>query len=92
MGMVKDDKHRTRALVWGKNEIDLKKERALYHAIGKIQEEVHRFAIDYHRHRQVNNMGHSILEAIEGIGPVKRSSLLKYFKGIEKIKQATLEE
>lgn len=92
MGMVKDDKHRTRALVWGKDEIDLKKDRSLYHSIGTIQEEVHRFAVDYHRNRQGKNMSHSLLEGIEGVGPAKRNILLEHFKGIDGIKKASLEE
>ena len=92
MGMVKDDKHRTRALVWGKGEIDLKEEKRLHHAIGTIQEEVHRFAIEYHRHRQEKNITSSVLEGIEGVGPAKRNTLMEHFKGIEGIKLATPEE
>ena len=92
LGMVKDDKHRTRALVWGKDEIDLKKEKDLYNAIGSIQEEVHRFAIEYHRKRQEKGINHSALDGIEGIGPAKRNSLLQHFKGLDEIKGARPEE
>lgn len=92
LGMVKDEKHRTRALVWENEELDLKKERSLYHAIGTIQEEVHRFAIEYHRQRQGKTMVNSVLEGIEGIGPAKRNALLEYFKGVDGIKSATLVE
>lgn len=92
LGMVKDDKHRTRALVWDKGEIDIKKEKSLYNAIGNIQEEVHRFAIEYHRKRQEKGISGSVLDGIPGIGPAKRNTLLQHFKGIDEIKAATPEE
>lgn len=92
LGMVKDEKHRTKALVWENKEIDIKKERSLYHSIGIIQEEVHRFAIGYHRQRQEKKMEGSILEFIEGVGPSRRNALLDHFKGIEGIKAASLPE
>lgn len=92
LGMVKDDKHRTRALIWAKGEVDLKIEKPLHHAIGRIQEEVHRFAIEYHRRLQEKNMDDSQLEKIEGIGPARRNALLKHFKSIDRIKEATQED
>ena len=95
-GMAKDDSHRTRALVYEKNgefgSIQIKDSPLLFKYIGNIQEEVHRFAIDYHRTLRTKNMLTSVLDEIEGIGPVKRNSLLAYFGSIDSIKAATAEE
>lgn len=95
-GMAKDDSHRTRELVYEKNgdfdSIQIKDSPLLFKYIGNIQEEVHRFAIDYHRTLRTKNMLTSVLDEIEGIGPVKRNSLLAYFGSIDRIKAATAEE
>ena len=91
-GMVKDDRHRTDQLFFREHMIPIKKEPELYRYIYTIQEEVHRFAIEYHKQLRSKNMMHSILEEIEGIGEKRRTNLLKHFKSIEKIKVATLEE
>ncbi len=91
-GMVKDDRHRTDKLFFREHMIPIKKEPELYRYIYTIQEEVHRFAIEYHKQIRSKNMMHSILEEIEGIGEKRRNNLLKHFKSIDKIKIANLEE
>jgi excinuclease ABC subunit C len=92
VGMEKDDKHRTRGLVCCGAEFDLKKHPLLYHFTGKVQEEVHRFAIEYHRGARGKAMLRSELDGIEGIGPKRRNALLMHFGNIERIKAATEEE
>lgn len=102
VGMVKDDRHRTRGLVFSKGcesdketvygEISLKGRPLLFKYIGNIQEEVHRFAIDYHRKLRNRKTSGSVLDEIEGIGPVRRAALLEHFKSVEAIKAASVEE
>jgi len=89
-GMVKDDKHRTRALVdiYGR-EIGIDTNVSLFSFFGRIQEEAHRFAVEYHRQRRSKNMGSSSLDEIEGVGLKRRSELLKRFHTIEAIKSAS---
>lgn len=89
-GMVKDDRHRTDQLFFMEHMIPIKKEPELYRYIASIQEEVHRFAIEYHKQLRSKNMMNSILDEIEGIGEKRRNNLLKHFKSIEKIKTASL--
>ena len=95
-GMTKDDSHRTKELVYEKDgefsTIQIKDSPLLFKYVGNIQEEVHRFAIDYHRTLRTKNMLTSVLDEIEGIGPVKRNSLLAYFGSVDRIKAATAEE
>ncbi|PAB58121.1 excinuclease ABC subunit UvrC [Anaeromicrobium sediminis] len=91
-GMVKDDRHRTRGLIYEGEEINIQKQVKVYQLIGKIQEEAHRFAITYHKSLRGKTMVESILDEIKGIGPNRRKSLLKEFKTIEKIKEASIEE
>jgi excinuclease ABC subunit C len=91
-GMVKDDKHRTRGLVYRDQELDLKNNPVLLKYIAAVQEEVHRFAIEYHRGIRNKSLQRSALDEIQGIGEKRRNSLLSYFGSIEKIKEATLEE
>lgn len=91
-GMVKDDRHKTDQLYFMEHMIPIKKEPELYRYIASIQEEVHRFAIEYHRTLRSKNMVNSILEDIEGVGEKRRNALLKHFKSIDKIKMATLED
>ena len=89
LGMAKDDSHRTRALVNGHgDEVLLKDEPLLFKYCGTIQEEVHRFAIDYHRNLHNRNSIGSVLDNIEGIGPAKRNALLSSFDSVEDIKKA----
>lgn len=93
LGMAKDDSHRTRALVngWG-DEILLSERPLLFKYCGTIQEEVHRFAIDYHRSLRSRNTINSVLDHIKGIGPVKRNALLAHFNSVEDIKKASVEK
>ena len=90
--MVKDEKHRTKGLVYEGIEISLNKSTKLYQLVSKLQEEVHRFAIEYHKSLRKKDMLHSQLEDIAGVGEVRRRSLIKHFKDIAKIKKATIEE
>ena len=92
LGMAKDDKHRTRALVAEDLEIELKGSRDLYKHIGVIQEEVHRFAIEYHHGVRIRRTQKSSLDGIPGIGPARRNALLEHFKDIESIKKAGVDE
>ena len=93
LGMAKDDSHRTRALVNGEGqEILLKDYPLLFKYCGTIQEEVHRFAIDYHRSLHNRNSISSVLEEIPGIGPKKRNALLNHFETIKDIREAGREK
>ncbi|MDR3294466.1 MAG: excinuclease ABC subunit UvrC [Clostridiales Family XIII bacterium] len=91
-GMVKDDRHRTRGLVYGGEELDLKKNPLLYHFTGTIQEEVHRFAVEYHRGRRGKAMLRSELDGIDGIGPKRRNALLAHFGSLDAVKAASEDE
>lgn len=92
MGMVKDDKHRTRALVYDDMEIDLKKYKELFTLITKIQDETHRFAIEYHKHLRSKEQIKSQLDMIPGIGEKRKMSLIKHFKDIENIQNASIDD
>lgn len=91
IGMVKDDKHRTRGLICGDQEIDLKQHPILWKYIGTIQEEVHRFSVDYHRGLRSKSVQKSLLDEIPGIGEKRRNALLAHFGSIDKIKEASVE-
>jgi len=90
-GMVKDERHKTRGLVFN-SELVLKERPVLFKYIGTIQEEVHRFAVDYHHNLHRRNMEKSWLDQVEGIGEKRRNSLLAHFGSMEKIMNATVEE
>ena len=91
-GMVKDDNHRTHGLYYQDREIPISHTSEGFQLITRIQDEVHRFAIEYHRLLRSKGQIHSILDDIEGIGPTRRKALMKYFKSIEAIREATMEE
>ena len=91
-GMVKDSKHRTRAIASGGEEIAINYGREVFTLISSIQEEVHRFAISYHKSKHTKNTIKTALTQIEGIGEKKASNLLLHFKTIAKIKNATPED
>jgi len=92
-GMVKDDRHRTRALTAGDGrEIGITQHQALFAMIGRIQEETHRFAIEFHRQQQTGHLKGSVLDGIPGVGAKRKAELLKHFKSIRKIKDAGVEE
>ena len=90
-GMVKDDKHNTRGLIYNNEELYLKKSSNVMHFITRIQDEVHRFAISYHRSLRDKRILHSILEDIPNIGAKRRKELLKKFGSIDNIKKASYE-
>jgi excinuclease ABC subunit C len=89
-GMVKDDKHNTRGLIYNGVEVNLN--RSVRHLIMRIQDEVHRFAITYHRSLRDKRVLHSILDDIPSVGEKRRKELLKKFKSIDNIKKASYEE
>lgn len=92
-GMVKDNRHRTRALVTPDGlEIGIDSQQAVFSFIGTIQEETHRFAITYHRNLRSKRLRFSELDSITGIGPKRKQDLLKNFKSITAIKNASVEE
>ena len=92
-GMVKDDHHRTRALVDPQGrEFGIAATPAVFSLIGRIQEETHRFAIEFHRTLRSKGMKKSSLEGIPGVGPAREKALLKHFGTVRAIKNATLEE
>ncbi len=91
-GMVKDDKHNTRGLIYNNNEVFMRPSSNAMHLITRIQDEVHRFAITYHRSLRDKRVLHSVLEDIPNIGEKRRKELLKKFGSIENIKNATFEE
>ena len=92
-GMVKDDRHRTRALVTPEGrEIRIDNNPAVFSLIGRIQEETHRFAITYHRQLRSRRLRYSELDEIPGIGPKRKQELLRQFKSLAAIGKATLPE
>ncbi|MDD4503782.1 MAG: excinuclease ABC subunit UvrC [Clostridiaceae bacterium] len=91
-GMVKDDKHRTRGLVYNGREVEISINSKAFRLITNIQDEAHRFAINYHKSLRSKASVKSALDDIPGIGPARRKSLLKHFGSLKNIKKATLEE
>jgi len=91
-GMVKDDRHKTRGLIYGNAELALKPGSEVMKLITRIQDEVHRFAITYHRSLRDKRVLHSVLEEIPNVGSTRRKELLKRFESIENIRKATYEE
>lgn len=91
-GMVKDDKHRTRGLYFNNKEIPIDRDSEGFKLITRIQDEAHRFAIEFHRSLRSKGQVHSILDDIPGIGPARRKALMKQFPGPDKIKEASMEE
>ena len=91
-GMVKDDNHRTRGLYYNNEEIPIDKHSEGFKLITRVQDEAHRFAIEYHRSLRSKEQVHSVLDDIRGIGPARRKALMKAFANIGDIKEATVEE
>ena len=92
-GMVKDDRHRTRALVHPDGrEIGIQSVPAVFALVGQIQEETHRFAIEYHRQLQAGHVKTSVLDKIPGVGEKRRQQLLKHFKSVKAVREASLEQ
>jgi excinuclease ABC subunit C len=91
-GMVKDDRHKTRGLIYNNTELAIKPGSEVMKLITRIQDEVHRFAITYHRSLRNKRVLHSVLEEIPNVGSTRRKELLKKFESIENIRKATYEE
>jgi len=91
-GMVKDDKHRTRGLYYHNTEIPIDRSSAAFQLITRVQDEAHRFAIEYHRLLRSKGQVHSILDDIPGVGPTRRKALMKHYQSLDRIKAATIEE
>jgi len=91
-GMVKDDNHRTRGLYFDNEELPIDKSSEGFRLITRIQDEAHRFAIEYHRSLRSREQVHSILDDIDGIGPARRKSLMRTFQSLEAIRAAGIEE
>ena len=91
-GMVKDDHHRTRGLYYHNEEIPINRSSEAFRLITRIQDEAHRFAIEYHRQLRGKGQVHSILDDIEGIGPARRKALMREYLSLDEIKKASVEE
>lgn len=91
LGMVKDDRHRTRALVTPQGqELGIQQSPPLFALVGRVQEEVHRFAITYHHEKHTKSALTSRLDGIPGVGDIRKKALLKHFKSVKTIAQAEL--
>ena len=91
-GMVKDDRHRTRGLYYHNEEIPIDRNSEAFRLVTRIQDEAHRFAIEYHRQLRGRGQVHSILDDIDGIGPARRKALMRTYQSLDDIKQASVEE
>lgn len=93
-GLAKDNRHRTNELLYGNppQTIALKTNSELFHVLTQIQDEVHRYAIQFHRDKRSKHALHSELDDIKGIGPTTRDALLKAFKSLKRIREASVEE
>jgi excinuclease ABC subunit C len=93
-GLAKDDRHRTRELLFGfpQKTIGLKQNTPLFHLLEQIQDEVHRFAITFHRDKRSKRQTASALDTIKGIGEKTKSTLLRHFKSVKRIREASEEE
>lgn len=93
-GLAKDDRHRTAELLFGfpPEVIGMKMDSPLFHLLTRMQDEVHRFAISFHRDKRSKGQNHSILDDIKGIGEKTKTLLLKHFKSVKRIREASAEE
>lgn len=91
-GMVKDDNHRTRGLYYNNVEIPIDHHSEGFRLITRVQDEAHRFAIEYHRSLRKKEQVRSVLDDIKGIGPARRKALMRHFKTIEAVRDAGIEE
>ncbi|MDE7013564.1 MAG: excinuclease ABC subunit C, partial [Kineothrix sp.] len=91
-GMVKDDNHRTRGLYYNNEEIPIDRNSEGFKLITRVQDEAHRFAIEYHRSLRGKTQVKSVLDDIPGIGPSRRKALMRHFKSIEEIKEADVDK
>ena len=91
-GMVKDDNHRTRGVYFNNVEIPIDTSGEGFHLVTRIQDEAHRFAIEYHRSLRSKTQVKSVLDDIPGVGPARIKALMRHFKSLEEIRQASVEE
>ena len=91
-GMVKDDNHRTRGLYYNNVELPIDTRSEGFKLITRVQDEAHRFAIEYHRSLRSKTQVKSVLDDIPGVGPARRKALMRHFKSIEEIRSASVEE
>lgn len=91
-GMVKDDRHRTRGLYYHDEELPIRADSEAFKLITRVQDEAHRFAIEFHRKLRGQGQVHSILDDIPGVGPKRRKDLMKYFQSLDAIRQAEIED
>ena len=91
-GMVKDDSHRTRGLYFNNVELPIDTRSEGFKLVTRIQDEAHRFAIEYHRSLRSKDQVKSVLDDIPGVGPARRKALMRSFKSIEEIRNAEVEE
>ena len=91
-GMVKDDHHRTRGIYFNNVEIPIDRDSEGFRLVTRIQDEAHRFAIEYHRSLRSKEQVHSVLDDIKGIGPARRRALMKAFQTLDDLKAASEEE
>ncbi|MEG0720515.1 MAG: helix-hairpin-helix domain-containing protein, partial [Lachnospiraceae bacterium] len=91
-GMVKDDHHRTRGLYYENREIEMDRSSEGFRLITRIQDEAHRFAIEFHRKLRGQSQVHSVLDEIPGVGPARRKDLMKHFMSLDAMKDAKVEE
>ena len=93
-GLAKDDRHRTNELLYGcpPQVIGIDPQSELFRVLTQIQDEVHRYAITFHRDKRSKHALHSVLDDISGIGPASRDALMKHFKSVKRIGEASAEE
>lgn len=91
-GMVKDDRHRTRGIYYNNVELPIQRDSEGFRLVTRIQDEAHRFAVEYHRSLRSKEQVHSVLDDIPGIGPARRKALMKGFRTLDEIKAASIEE
>ena len=91
-GMVKDDNHRTRGLYYNNVELPIDTRSEGFKLITRVQDEAHRFAVEYHRSLRGKAQVKSVLDEIPGVGPARRKALMRHFKSIQEIKGASVEE
>ena len=92
VGLKKDDKHSTNALVTFEKEIPIEKRSNLFHYLERMQDEVHNFTISYHRQIRSKGLYASILDNVEGIGSKRKEALLKKYKTVNKLREASVDE
>ena len=92
-GMVKDARHKTRALVDSQGfEVSLESSPAAFAAVAAIQEEAHRFAINFHRKKRSKSVTKSVLDGINGVGKFRKAALIRHFKGVNGVKSASIDQ